>query len=147
MGISKEEISKVKDFLLKKGYPEKFLEEEVVIPFSYNNLNFEVYLPVIVRDSDKVYMIVDYKPQERLHVFERGLIAIGRLFFRKLPYFALVTNLKDFVLVNIPEVKVTKGKEDVVPSWEDLKSFKVFNTKPFKPELEKKILAVYLSGG
>ncbi len=140
-------VSFLKNLFKEKGYPEDSFDENHIISFSYNNLNFTIEIPLIIKKDSKTYFIVDYKPMERLSIFERGILALARLFFDPLPYFGLVTNLKDFVLIDLYEFSVIKGKKEIIPEYKALVSHSPKKLKEFKPELEEKILAVYLSGG
>jgi hypothetical protein len=153
MGNSKEEISLesailvLKDLFKSKGYPENFFVEKVVLPFSYKSLSFEVLIPLIIRDNSQTLLIVDYKPQENLTVSERGVIALARVLFNPPPYFALITNLRDFILINPYTGEKKKGNKKIIPNFETLKNFNPEFTKTLNPQIEKKILAIYLSGG
>jgi hypothetical protein len=143
----KNALFSLKELFKSKGYPENLFLENQPISFSYNTLNFTLEIPLIIKENQQVYFLVDYKPQERLSFFERGILALARLFFSPLPYFGLVTNLKTFALIDLYEFKVTKGTADLIPDYQSLLLYQPSQPKAFKPELEKKILAIYLSGG
>jgi len=147
MGESQEKIPLLKELFLSKGYSEKMFLWDTIIPFSYNSLHFEVRIPLIIKKEPKIYFLVDYKPLEKLTFFERGLLAVARLFFSPLPYFAIVTNLKEVALIDLYDFKVKKGSLELIPSYAQIKDYSPPEPKKFNPELEKKILAVYLSGG
>ncbi|MBO8144060.1 MAG: type I restriction enzyme HsdR N-terminal domain-containing protein [Thermodesulfobacterium sp.] len=153
MGNSKEEISLkselsiLKNILKEKGYPEKCFLEEKKIKFSYKKLDFEISIPLIIRNNSNTLLIVDYKPQENLSISERGIIALARVLFSPPPYFALITNFRDFVLINVYTQEKERGGKDIIPEFIKLKNYKTEITKSFNPEIEKKILAIYLSGG
>ncbi|NPA40182.1 MAG: hypothetical protein GXO57_07050 [Thermodesulfobacteria bacterium] len=149
MGSSQKEVplNELKKIFVEKGYPESFFVWNTVIPFSYNSLHFEVKIPLVIKENSKIYFLVDYKPLEKLTFFERGILAVARLFFSPLPYFAIVTNLKEFALIDLHEFNVKKGDISIVPEYRGIKDYIPPQPKKFKPELEKKILAVYLSGG
>jgi len=153
MGNSKEEIfleselSILKNIFKEKGYPENFFLENQKLFFSYKNLTFEIYLPLILKTDSQILFIVDYKPQENLTISERGIVALARILFNPPPYFSLITNLKYFVLIDTYTTEKKKGGKEIIPDFESLKNYKPHITKPFKPEIEEKILAIYLSGG
>lgn len=153
MGNSKEEISLesaisiFKDLFKDKGYPKDYFVEKVVFPFSYKSLSFEVVIPLVIRDSSQTILIVDYKPQKNLTISERGIIALARVLFNPPPYFALITNLRDFILINSYTGEKKKGNQKIIPDFETLKNFTPKFTKTLNPQIEKKILAIYLSGG
>ncbi len=153
MGNSKETfsiekaVSFLKEIFKAKGYPKNSFLENQIISFSYNNLNFTIEIPLIIKENNQVYFLVDYKPMEKLSIFERGILALARLFFKPLPYFGLITNLEEFVLINLYDFNVTKGKKDIIPDYDFILSYSPKTSKEFKPDLEKKILAIYLSGG
>ncbi len=153
MGNSQKEVSLesailiLKNLFKHKGYPEELFLEKNNIFFSYNKLSFEIFIPLILRDNSQTLFIVDYKPQENLALSERGLIALARVFFDPLPYFVLITNLKDFILIDPYTGEKKKGDEKIIPEFETLKNYTPEPAKKFKPEIEKKILAIYLSGG
>ena len=153
MGNSKEkislnsEISILKNLLKEKGYPEKCILERNEVKFSYKELEFEISIPLVIKNNSNTLLIVEYKPQENLTISERGMIALARVLFSPPPYFALITNLKDFVLINVYTYEKEKGGKEIIPNFEKLKNYNPPMIKPFKPEIEKKILAIYLSGG
>lgn len=153
MGNSKEEIfleselSILKNIFKEKGYPENFFLENQKLFFSYKNLTFDIYLPLILKTDSQILFIVDYKPQENLTISERGIVALARILFNPPPYFSLITNLKYFILIDTYTAKKKKGGKEIIPDFESLKNYKPHITKTFKPEIEKKILAIYLSGG
>lgn len=153
MGNSKEEIfleselSILKNIFKEKGYPENFFLENQKLFFSYKNLTFDIYLPLILKTDSQILFIVDYKPQENLTISERGIVALARILFNPPPYFSLITNLKYFVLIDTYTTEKKKGGKEIIPDFESLKNYKPHITKPFKPEIEEKILAIYLSGG
>uniref|UniRef100_A0A7V5XH73 Type I restriction enzyme R protein N-terminal domain-containing protein n=1 Tax=Thermodesulfobacterium geofontis TaxID=1295609 RepID=A0A7V5XH73_9BACT len=153
MGNSKEEIlvsealSILKNIFKEKGYYENFFLEGKNYQFSYKEKTFDIFIPLIIKNNSKLLFIVDYKPQENLTLSERGIIALARVLFNPPPYFALITNLKDFVLINVYTQKKEKGGKEIIPIFSELKNYKPEITKSFNIEIEKKILAIYLSGG
>ncbi len=153
MGNSKEEIFinspilQLKSIFLKKGYPENSFKETQHFRFSYKDLKFNFEIPLIIEKDSQVLFIVDYKPQKKLTVSERGFIALARIFFTPLPYFGVITNFQEFILINFYTAKIQKGNEDIIPDFTFFENYKPEELKPFKPEIEKRILAIYLSGG
>ncbi|PMP67110.1 MAG: hypothetical protein C0190_03845 [Thermodesulfobacterium geofontis] len=149
MGNSKEEISlstvlfNLKNIFREKGYPEECFFEKQKLSFYYKNLNFDLSIPLIIKLNFQCFLIIDYKPQENLSIAERGIISLARVLFNPPPYFVLITNLKEFVLINV----YTKGGREIIPEFKTLKNYKPETTKNFNPEIEKKILAIYLTGG
>uniref|UniRef100_A0A7V4N3A6 Type I restriction enzyme R protein N-terminal domain-containing protein n=1 Tax=Thermodesulfobacterium geofontis TaxID=1295609 RepID=A0A7V4N3A6_9BACT len=153
MGNSKEEILInealliLKNIFKEKGYHEKCFLEGENYQFSYKEKIFNIFIPLIIKSNSKLLFIIDYKPQENLILSERGIIALARVFFNPPPYFALITNLKDFVLIDIYTQKKEKGGKEIIPEFSELKNYKPKITKSFNIEIEKKILVIYLSGG
>jgi hypothetical protein len=138
----------LKEIFLKRGYPEDALLLSQVFTFSYGKLRFHIEVPLMVKTNSKVLMVVDYKPSQKgLTSFERGLLALARVLFDPVPVYALLTNFSDYILIETLPVKFIRGNEDLIPSYSGLLSYRAPFEKPFKPELEKKILAIYLSGG
>ncbi len=140
-------VSFLKEIFKAKGYPENSFLENQIISFSYNNLRFTIEIPLIIKENNQVYFLVDYKPMEKLSFFERGVLALARLFFKPLPYFGLVTNLKTFALIDLYNFNITKGEKNIIPTYDVILSYSPGFSKEFKPDLEKKILVIYLSGG
>jgi len=153
MGNSKEEIlvneafSILKNIFKEKGYYGNCFFEEGNYQFSYKEKPFNIFIPLIIKYNSKPLLTVDYKPQENLTPSERGIIALARVFFNPPPYFALITNLKDFVLIDVYTQKREKGGKEIIPDFSELKKYEPKIIKSFNLEIEKKILAIYLSGG
>lgn len=153
MGNSKEEVSldpiltTLKTLFKNKGYPEEGFIEKKSLIFSYKNLSFEILITLVFKHNSQTLFIVDYKPQQNLTFSERGMIALARVFFDPPPYFILITNLKEFILINPYTGEKKKGDERVIPEFITLKDYKLEFTKSFDLQIEKKILAIYLSGG
>ncbi len=153
MGINKKEVSlNTYFFLLKnifkdKGYPEKFFKEGTKYKFSYKSFVFEFEIPLIIEQDFQSLFIADYKLQKNLTFSERGIIALARVFFDPLPYFALITNFKEFILLNLYTTEKQKGNKDIIPEYKSFQFYQPKEKKPFKLEIERKILAIYLSGG
>ncbi len=147
--LTPEKVAQIlKNIFLKKGYPESSLILSSSFSFSYGKLNFHIEIPLTVKTNGKVMMVVDYKPSRGgLTSFERGLLALARVLFNPVPAYALLTNFTDYILIETLPVKFIRGNEDLIPSYSRLLSYRAPFEKPFKPDLEKKILAIYLSGG
>lgn len=153
MEISSKEVSKelihnhIKALLLKKGYPANLFQWKKTFPFTYNGLTFEVELPLVLED-DKPLLILYYHPSKRgLTSFERPLLSIARLFFSPPPYFAVLTNLEDYILIEVYPQIIKRGGEEVFPDYESLMRYQPPFEKPYNKSVEEKILAFYLSGG
>ncbi len=140
-------LEQLKKLFLQRGYPEESLQIKNQFFFSCKGLSFEIELPLIVR-AEKTLLIVNYHPSiGGLSSFERPLLAIARIFFDPLPYFALLTNLQTFVCIEVYPQMVSRGEPDIIPPYEVLLSYTPPFVKPFKREFEEKILALHLSGG
>ncbi len=140
-------LEKLKTLFLQKGYPKESLSFNKILSFTLNSLTFEIYLPLVIREKEPL-LIVDYHPSKGgLSSFERPLLAIARLFFEPIPFFALLTNLRDYLLIEVYLQRSSKGTEEIIPDYNFLKSYKPSYLKPFKKEVEAKILAFFLSGG
>lgn len=153
MENSQEEISLesaifiLKNILKEKGYPENCFFEKQKLFFSYKELIFDLFIPIIIKYNSQPLLIIDYKPQENLTISERGITALARLLFNPSPYFALITNLKEFILINIYTGDKIKGGKEIIPEFKAVKDYKPEIVKKFDTEIEKKILVIYLSGG
>ncbi|MCS7149505.1 MAG: hypothetical protein RMI93_02040 [Caldimicrobium sp.] len=98
--------------------------------------------------GERTLLIVDYDPSLRgLSCGERPLLAIARIFFDPPPYFALLTNLRDFILIEVASQKIQKGGPEIIPTYEELLKYNSKEKKPYRIDLEEKILGLYLSGG
>jgi len=153
MEISTKEISKdliyqeLKSLFLEKGYPERFLFWDLNYPFSYEGLNFEVNLDLLVKEEAPL-LILKYHPSKGgLASFERPLLAFARLIFQPLPSLAVLTNLEHFILIEVKPRLFSRGGRELLPDFESLKKYQASFERPFNPEVERKILAFYLSGG
>lgn len=146
--LPKEVLISLKELFYKKGYPENTLSFEKAYFFSVEGLSFAVTLATVVSYEGKTMLILDYQPSKRgLSSFERPLLAIARLFFDPLPYFALLTNLSDFICIEVYCHKIKKGSSELLPEYKDLLTYTPPTLKTYKKEIEEKILAFYLSGG
>lgn len=153
MEISRNEISKnliyeeLKKLFLEKGYPEKNLFFENKLPFQYQNLSFELTLDLLVK-TERTLLILKYHPSKGgLSSFERPLLALTRIFFNPLPFYAVLTNLEHFILIEVLPQKTYRGDKELLPTFEALRNYQTPSEKPFNLELERKILVLYLSGG
>jgi len=141
-------IITLKELFYQKGYPENSLFFEPIYFFSLGELSFEFSLAAVVNFDSKPLLILDYHPSQRgLSSFERPLLSIARLFFDPLPYFAFLTNLSDFICIEVYTPKILKGTSEILPNFKDLLAYTPPPLKPYKREIEEKILAFYLSGG
>lgn len=153
MGNSEKEIPLSSDLseLLKifkeKGYPKESFLKTKELNFSYKSLSYNIFIPLLIKNNSHILLIVDYKPQENLFVSERGVVALARVLFEPIPYFVLITNLKEFILIDVYTGEKKKGNKEIIPDFIFLKNHKPSITKSFNYEIEKKILAIYLSGG
>lgn len=140
-------LNSLKDLFLKKGFPQELLNWERIFLFKYQNLEFEVELTLTIEER-RPLLILNYHPSKRgLSSFERPLLAIARLFFTPPPYFAFLTNLSHFIMIEVYPQRITSGGPELIPEYETLKTYLPPFEKPFKREVEEKILAFYLSGG
>ncbi|MEZ0344619.1 MAG: hypothetical protein ABWJ99_07480 [Caldimicrobium sp.] len=146
--ISQELILEhLKALFLSKGYPEKLLQWKKTLFFNYNNLEFAIQLTLIIEEK-RPLLILYYHPSTRgLSSFERPLLSIARLLFNPPPYFAVLTNLKDFIFIEVYPQKIKKGGEELLPDYETLKEYQPSFEKPYNKNIEERILAFYLSGG
>lgn len=153
MGISSKEISLkeklpiLKAQFLRKGYPLNTLEENLLLHFTYQNHSFLISLPLIIKEDLQTLLVVDLKFNPSLISFERGFLALTRLLFKPLPYFALLTNLSNYHLIEVSSGKCLRGSEEIIPSYSEIKKCFPFSLKSFSKELEERILAIYLSKG
>lgn len=145
--LSKKIKEIIKEVLLAKGYPEKVLFYDKTFNLSIQTLSFELTLPVVINHERKTLVIFDYHPSiGGLASYERPLLAIARLFFNPPPYFAILTNLTDYICIEIYRNKILKGRADIIPDFNELLSYTPPPLKSFQREMEEKLLALYLSG-
>ncbi|PMP63407.1 MAG: hypothetical protein C0197_02645 [Caldimicrobium thiodismutans] len=153
MEISSKEISKdlilshLKTLFFKKGYPENFLFWEKIFYFNYNNLEFTVEITLVVEEKRPLLILNYHSSKLGLASFERPTLSIARLFFNPLPYFAVLTNLQNYILLEVYPQKIKKGGEELIPDYKTIRSYQPPFEKPFNKDIEEKILAFYLSGG
>lgn len=140
-------INHLKTLFLKKGYPERYLKWERTFLFTYKNFEFLVEITLTVED-EKPLLILYYHPSKQgLSSFERPFLSVARLFFSPPPYFLVLTNLEDFILIEVYTHTIKKGDEKVLPVYKTLKSYQPPFEKAYSRDIEEKILAFYLSGG
>ncbi len=145
----KEKIDFLKNFLLQKGYSLNFFEEDVKFHFVYQNYSFLISIPLVVKENFQTFLFVDIKITPSLFSLERGLLALARVLFKPLPYFALLTNFTSYHLIEVSSGKCLRGSEEVIPKYSEIKNYSLASKdfKSFKKELEERILAIYLSEG
>lgn len=131
----------------KKGYPESSLKKAYSIFYTKGPISRSITLPLVVKE-ERTFLIADYDPSLRgLSCGERPLLAIARIFFDPPPYFALLTNFRDFILIEVASQKIQKGGSEIIPTYDELLKYNSKETKPYIIDLEEKILGLYLSGG
>jgi hypothetical protein len=140
-------LTALKTLFLQKGYPEESFQLKKELFFSYQGLSFELELPLVI-EKEQTLLIVNYHPSKGgLSSFERPLLAIARIFFNPLPYFALLTNLQTFILIEVYPQITLRGDSELIPNYASLLKYTPPFFKSFKKEFEEKILALHLSGG
>jgi len=143
----KEIIFKIKTFFQEKGYPEEVLRLYFPVEFSFQGLKFSFFLPLVVKNSQRVFLILDYKPSS-LSSFERGLLALARGHFAPSPPLALITNGEEAIKIEVESGKTTKGPlKSLIPRFEELKNLENPGFSEEKIEKERRLLYIYLSGG
>lgn len=145
---SKEILTYLKKLLLNKGYPEGTLFFSKIFEINLHNLYFKITLPLLVTHQGKTLLILDYHPSRKgLSSFERALLAKARLLFEPPPYLAYLTNLSEFICIEVYANKSMRGGDELLVDFKTLTSYEPPFMKPYKRNLEEKILALYLSGG
>lgn len=150
MENSKKEIFRLETLLNhldKLNYPKDLILFNFSITFPYKNTLSKVVFPITIRDLNHIYLIVYLKPQKTLNCFERALLSLARLYIRPLPHFGTITNLVNFVLIDFYTGNVSRGGIDLIPRFEIFFKRNTLKPKDFDPEIEKKILTLYLEGG
>lgn len=142
-----EKISFLENLFLKKGYPSETLKKGICLSFHYQGYSFFISLPLLIKDTFQTLLVVDLKLKPSLISFERGSLALARLLFKPLPYFILLTNLNYYHLIEVSSGQSLRGSEEIIPEYSLIKTYIPSNLKPFKRELEERILAIYLSDG
>lgn len=77
----------------------------------------------------------------------RPLLAMARILFEPQPIYALLTNLLDFILIDVASGKATKGDETIIPDFSRLLQEKQSHSQNFNEEIERKIIALHFSFG
>lgn len=146
--ISKELVfNHLKLLFLKKGFPENILIWDKSFYFTYNHLEFEIEITLVVGEK-RPLLILYYHPSKRgLSSFERPLLSIARLLFNPQPYFAILTNLQDYILIEVYPQNFKRGGEEIIPDYQTLIKYRPPLERPFNKTIEEKILAFYLSSG
>ncbi|WP_028840603.1 hypothetical protein [Thermodesulfobacterium hveragerdense] len=154
MGNRSEKVSKnltiektLSSIFSTLGYPETILKFNTKLLISLSDISYELILPLIIQEKGQTYFWVDYKPQNFLSCFERGFISLARLVSNPLPFFGAITNLTEFILIDFYQVKTSKGNKEIIPPYGKIKTYTPGPPKPFNPEIETKILRLYLKGG
>lgn len=150
MENGKKEISELKTLLIyldKLNYPKDLIFYDFPIVFPYRNTLSKVIFPVTIKEVNHMYLLFYLKPQKTLSCFERALLALARLYINPLPHFGIITNLFNFILIDFYTGHVSRGGIDLIPRFEIFSQRKTLKPKDFNPEIEKKILTLYLEGG
>ncbi|WP_022854635.1 hypothetical protein [Thermodesulfobacterium thermophilum] len=154
MGNRSEKV--FKNFFIEKqlsfifstlGYPETLFKFNTKLFISLEDFSYELTLPLLIQEKDHTYFWVDYKPQNFLSCFERGFISLARLVSNPLPFFGVITNLTEFILIDFYQGKTSKGNKKIIPPYGKIKTYTPGLPKPFNPEIETKILRLFLKGG
>ena len=142
-------VRTLKDLFLAKGYPEDSLRSFVPFAFIYNEKTFELILPLIVELNCKCVMICYFKPSlSGLLSFEREALALARIFSSPPPRYALLTNLKSFVFIDVKSGKGNVGGAENIPDYQpDLLERLDYVNFILNLDVEKRLLYLYLSGG
>lgn len=77
----------------------------------------------------------------------RPLLAMARILFEPQPIYALLTNLLDFILIDVASGEATKGDETIIPNFSRLLQEKQSHSQNFNEEIERKIIALHFSFG
>ena len=143
----KKAISQIGKIFIEKGYPKESLSFFFPVNITNKDLQFSFFLPLVVKISDMVYLIVDYKPASLLS-YERGILSLARSYFKIPPPLAIITNGKDAIKIWVYSGKSTKNFfNEVIPKFEELRELKFQTISEEKRKKEKKLLLMYLSGG
>ncbi len=143
----KESISKIKVLFQEMGYPEEVIRLYFPVEFFFQELKFSFFLPLVVKDSQRVLLILDYKPSS-LSSFERGILALARGYFSPPPALAIITNGEEAIKIEIISGKTIKGPlKNLIPSFEELKNLEIPSFSEDRVQKERRLLYIYLSGG
>ncbi len=153
-------LKNVGDLLFKlfheeRAYPKESIKTSIPFQINLKDRIFSLNLPLLVETENLPALIVYYKPSlHGLFSFEREALALGRVFSLPPPIYVLLTNLVNFILIDVESGKSKSGTSEVIPSFKDLvtmikkraelKRNEIFG---YKLENEKKILTLYLSSG
>jgi hypothetical protein len=147
--LDKEVAKKLKELFLAKGYPEHSLKTYVPFSFTFNDATFNLILPLIVELKEWYILLCHYKSSVRgLLSFEREALALARVFSSPPPRHALLTNLQMFVLIDVRSGKYEIGGFEKIPDYNpNVLLAQPFDDPFFDPNIEKRLLYLYLSGG
>ena len=147
--VDKEIAKKIKELFLAKGYPEHSLKTYVPFSFNFNDATFNFILPLIVELKETCILLCHYKSSVRgLLSFEREALALARIFSSPPPRYALLTNLQMFVLIDVRSGKYEIGGFEKIPDYNpNISLAQPFEYAFFDPNIEKRLLYLYLSGG
>jgi hypothetical protein len=147
--FDKEVAKNLKELFLAKGYPEYSLKTFVPFTFTFNDTTFNLILPLIVELKERYILLCHYKSSTRgLLSFEREALALARLFSSPPPKYALLTNLQMFALIDVRSGKHEIGGVEKIPYYNPTMLLAPpFDEPFFDPNIEKRLLYLYLSGG
>jgi hypothetical protein len=147
--LDKEVAKNLKELFLAKGYPEYSLKTFVPFTFTFNDTTFNLILPLIVELKERYILLCHYKSSTRgLLSFEREALALARLFSSPPPKYALLTNLQMFALIDVRSGKHEIGGVEKIPYYNPTMLLAPpFDEPFFDPNIEKRLLYLYLSGG
>jgi len=147
--LDKEVAKNLKELFLAKSYPEYSLKTFVPFTFTFNDTTFNLILPLIVELKERYILLCHYKSSTRgLLSFEREALALARLFSSPPPKYALLTNLQMFALIDVRSGKHEIGGVEKIPDYNPTMLLAPpFDEPFFDPNIEKRLLYLYLSGG
>jgi hypothetical protein len=147
--LDKEVTKNLKELFLAKAYPEHSLKTFVSFTFTFNDTTFNLILPLIVELKERCILLCHYKSSVRgLLSFEREALALARVFSSPPPKYALLTNLQMFVLIDVKSGKYEIGGVEKIPDYNpNILLDEPFDDAFFDPNIEKRLLYLYLSGG
>jgi hypothetical protein len=147
--LDKGVAEKLKELFLAKGYPEHSLKTFVPFTFTFNDATFNLILPLIVELKERCILFCHYKSSVRgLLSFERETLALARVFSSPPPKYALLTNLQMFALIDVKSGKYEIGGVEKIPDYNPTMLLaQPFDDAFFDPNVEKRLLYLYLSGG
>jgi len=147
--LDKEVVKKLKELFLAKGYPEQSLKTFVPFTFTFNDTTFNLILPLIVEVKERCILLCHYKSSVRgLLSFEREALALARVFSSPPPKYALLTNLEMFILIDVRSGKYEIGGfEKILDYNQNILLVQPFDDAFFDPNVERRLLYLYLSSG